>query len=76
MKILFKISLLYTVLFSIIGLLLGIYKLFELSYLVGLFGTLVYVASIVIVVTLLARYIDSISSKLKPIIKLLKKLFK
>lgn len=76
MKLLFKTTLVYALIFSIIGILLGIYKIFELSLFAGIFLTGIYVASIVAVVLLLMKFLDQLKEKIQPLIKKLEKLKK
>lgn len=73
MKLLFKVTLIYACIFSIIGILLGIYKVFELSMFAGFFLTGIYIASIVAIVLLLIKFLDQLKEKIQPFIKKLEK---
>lgn len=76
MKLLFKTTLIYALIFTIAGILLGIYKIFELSLFAGIFFTGIYIASIVAIVLLLMKFLDQLKEKIQPFIKKLEKLKK
>lgn len=76
MKLFFKVVSIYAIFATLIALLLGIYKVFELSILAGVFFTGIYVFSIASIVICIFKFLDQLKEKIQPLIKKLEKLKK
>lgn len=76
MKLFLKVVFIYALFATLIALLLGIYKVFELSILAGVFFTGIYVFSIASIVMFIFKFLEQLKEKIQPLIKKLEKLKK